>query len=65
MAFSNDQIRERLAKCKLTEKHFNAELSYWDKLIKTANKKKKKIAKQISKNMLYRNNLINKLKATN
>lgn len=58
---SNDQIRERIALCKENEKHLNNQLASCDKTIKEAKKRKQKLVKQVSKNMLYRNRLIEKI----
>lgn len=62
MAMTNDQIRERLALCKQAENKINKEMSFLNYTIKECQKKKKKLAIQVSKNMRYRNQLIDKLK---
>ncbi len=59
---TNEQIREKLALCKQSENAINKELSRLEWTIKDAKKKKAKLAIQVSKNMRYRNSLINKLK---
>lgn len=59
---TQDQIRKRLTDCHDAENKMNKEMSdlYWQ--IKTAIKRREKLFKQVSKNMKYRNSLINKLK---
>lgn len=58
---TKEQIRERLILCHQSEDAINKQIGHLDKTIKDAEKKKVKLAKQVSKNMLYRNKLINKL----
>lgn len=61
MILTTELIRERLKKCHADENAMNKELSKLDWTIKDCNKKKIKLAAKISKNMKYRNLLINKL----
>lgn len=55
------QIREKLSELKQAENALNKEGSRLNFIIKDAERKKKKVAKQVSANMRYRNRLINKL----
>jgi len=59
---TNEQIRERLQALHKAENELNKELSTHHKEIMWRLKKKEVLTKQISKNMKYRNYLINKLK---
>lgn len=59
---TNEQIREKLATCKIAENAINKQMSAENYKIKEAKKKIKKLAIQVSKNMKYRNSLIDKLK---
>lgn len=61
LRMDKETIRERLLKLHATENEINRELSGLDKQIKTIEIKKKKLAKRVSHNMKYRNQLINKL----
>jgi hypothetical protein len=58
---TKEQIRERLILCHQAEDAINKDMGNLNKIIKDAEKKKIKLAKQVSKNMLYRNKLIQKL----
>lgn len=56
-----EQIRERLILCHQAENEINRKMSVLQATIKHSEKEKKKLALQVSKNMRYRNSLINKL----
>lgn len=55
---TTDQIREKLLKLHTEENEMNKEMGGYNRTIKDCQKKKLKIAKQISANMKYRNKLI-------
>ena len=59
---TNEKIRERLEECRKAENKLNKEMSRLSYEIKVAYKKKMKLAIRVSKNMKYRNSLINQLK---
>ena len=58
---TTEKIREKLLQLHRQENDMNKLISDYDKQIKVAEKKKTKVAKMISSNMKYRNQLINKL----
>lgn len=58
---TTEEIRERLRDCKVAENAINTQLTGLDKTIKDCQKQKKKLAMLVSKNMKYRNSLIEKL----
>ena len=58
---TTEQIREKLLKLHSEENEMNKEMGKQNYQIKLCQKKKLKIAKQISVNMKYRNKLINLL----
>ncbi len=61
LGMDTEIIRERLLKLHATENEINRELSKLDKQRKTIEIKKKKLAKRVSHNMKYRNQLIGQL----
>lgn len=58
---TEEKIRTRLADAKKLGLVYNKEIGKLDKVIRDSKKRKAKLAKMVSKNMLYRNNLINSL----
>jgi len=54
-------LRERLANAHKLEREYNIEIGKVDIQIKLLKLRKKKLARMISKNMKYRNKLINEL----
>lgn len=58
---TTEQIREKLKILHKHENEFNRKIAKADQTIKGCQKEIKKLAKQVSKNMLYRNKLINQL----
>ncbi len=58
---TTEKIREKLLQLHRQENDMNKLISDYDKQIKVSEKKKTKVAKMISSNMKYRNQLINKL----
>lgn len=54
----NEKTKNKLAELHLHENEWNKEISILDATIKNCNKKKIKLAKQISNNMKYRNKLL-------
>lgn len=61
LSMTKEQIKQRLTECHESENILNKELTRLDWTIKQTIKKKLKIAKKVSKNMKYRNVLINQL----
>lgn len=59
---TQEQIREKLSSCHKTENGYNREMAKLDLQVKAIEKRKIVLARKISKNMRYRNRLIEKLK---
>lgn len=59
---TQQQIREKLSSCHKTENGYNKEMAKLDLQIKGIIKRKISLARKISKNMRYRNSLIERLK---
>jgi len=58
---TQEQIREKLFNCHKTENDYNREMAKLDLQIKSIEKRKAALARKVSKNMRYRNSLIEKL----
>lgn len=58
---TKEDLKQRIKLCKQAETALNKEIGKLDKIIKTAEIKKAKLAKHVSMNMLYRNSLIENL----
>lgn len=58
---TKEQVREKLLKCHEQENELNKKIHKLDIIISHSNKEKRILAKKVSKNMLYRNQLISKL----
>ncbi len=56
-----ENLKERIASCHAAELIQNKELGKLDKIILEAQKKKLKVGKRISKSMLHRNQLAERL----
>ncbi len=61
ITMTTEQIREKLLVLHKKEDELNRKIAKADNTIKGCRKEKEKWAKQVSKNMKYRNSLINKL----
>lgn len=58
---TKEQMKERLSNCHLAENSLNKQMGKLDYTIKESQRQKKKLAVKISKNMKYRNGLIERL----
>lgn len=59
--WTREQTLEKLKRAHEQEDEFNREMGAIDKLIREQNKRKDKLKRLVSKNMKYRNTLINML----